>query len=67
MNVIVNGTPTHFADGTSVEEAVRESGASRERGTAAALNGEVVPRSAWRETPLAEGDRLEVLVAIGGG
>lgn len=67
MNVIVNGTPTDLADGTTVERAVLDSGAARERGTAAALNGEVVPRSSWAETELSDGDRLEVLVAIGGG
>ena len=30
-------------------------------------NGEIVPRSRFRETPLAEGDRLEIVVAVGGG
>lgn len=30
-------------------------------------NGEIVPRSRYSETPLAEGDRLEIVVAVGGG
>ena len=30
-------------------------------------NGEIVPRSAHRTTRLAEGDRLEIVVAVGGG
>jgi sulfur carrier protein len=30
-------------------------------------NGEIVPRSQHAGTPLASGDRLEVVVAVGGG
>jgi sulfur carrier protein len=30
-------------------------------------NGEIVPRSAHAETLLADGDRLEIVVAVGGG
>jgi sulfur carrier protein len=37
------------------------------RGIAVALNGEVVPRSAWEVTGLRPGDRVEVLTAAQGG
>jgi sulfur carrier protein len=30
-------------------------------------NGEIVPRSQHADTPLASGDRLEIVVAVGGG
>lgn len=30
-------------------------------------NGEIVPRSQYADTPLGEGDRVEVVVAVGGG
>ena len=30
-------------------------------------NGEIVPRSRFAEQRLAEGDRLEIVVAVGGG
>ena len=30
-------------------------------------NGEIVPRSRYGETQLADGDRLEIVVAVGGG
>jgi sulfur carrier protein len=30
-------------------------------------NGEIVPRSRHAETPLAEGDQIEIVVAVGGG
>jgi sulfur carrier protein len=30
-------------------------------------NGEIVPRSRYAQQPLEEGDRLEIVVAVGGG
>ncbi len=30
-------------------------------------NGEIVPRSQHAETPLVDGDRLEIVAAVGGG
>ncbi len=30
-------------------------------------NGEIVPRSRFAQTPLANGDQLEIVVAVGGG
>ncbi|MGH8461195.1 MAG: sulfur carrier protein ThiS [Stenotrophobium sp.] len=30
-------------------------------------NGEIVPRSQYAQTPLAEDDRIEIVQAIGGG
>jgi len=37
------------------------------RGIAVALNGRVVPRAEWRETPLAAGDAVEIVLARRGG
>ena len=37
------------------------------RGLAVALNGQVVPRAEWRETPLAAGDAVEIVLARQGG
>jgi thiamine biosynthesis protein ThiS len=31
------------------------------------LNREIVPRNLWPETPLKEGDRLEIVHFVGGG
>lgn len=30
-------------------------------------NGEIVPRATYAQTPLAEGDRVEVVTFVGGG
>ena len=37
------------------------------KGFAIALNGAVVRRDAWASTPLAEGDRVEIIRAMQGG
>ena len=39
----------------------------RDRGVAVAVDAEVVPRAAWSTTLLADGDQVEVLVAVQGG
>jgi sulfur carrier protein len=38
-----------------------------QRGIAVALNGSVVPRSAWAETALKSGDNVEIVRARQGG
>jgi len=38
-----------------------------QRGIAVALNGAVVPRGAWKETPLRAGDTVEIVRARQGG
>jgi sulfur carrier protein len=38
-----------------------------QRGIAVALNGAVVPRAAWRDTPLKAGDSVEIVRARQGG
>ncbi|TDD82443.1 sulfur carrier protein ThiS [Actinomadura rubrisoli] len=66
MKVIVNGEPREVPEGASVAEIVASVTAAGS-GVAAALNDEVVRRSAWDATPLNEADRLEVLTAVQGG
>lgn len=36
-------------------------------GSAIELNGEVIPRARHGETPLCDGDRLEIVKLVGGG
>ena len=38
-----------------------------QRGIAVALNGAVIPRAAWRDTPLKPGDAIEIVRARQGG
>ncbi len=67
MRLRVNGAERDVEDGTTLERLVRSLGAELERGVAVALDGEVVPRSAWEETEVAEGQEVEVLRAVQGG
>lgn len=66
VHVTVNGEHREVPGGTTVGEAVDAFGRGR-RGVAVAINGEVVPRSAWDATPVREGDRIEILNAAQGG
>ncbi|MEU0386542.1 sulfur carrier protein ThiS [Streptomyces chartreusis] len=66
MNISVNGEPRDVRPGTALDTVVKSLTASP-TGVAAALNETVVPRAQWPSTPLAEGDRVEVLTAVQGG
>ena len=68
MNVVLNGQPRDLPDGATVADAVSASGMpALARGVAVAVDREVVPRSQWTETALADGQRVEVLEAVQGG
>jgi sulfur carrier protein len=66
MNVVVNGRAFELGDGATAAAAVQLL-TSAPSGVAVAVNGQVVRRSAWDSTPLADGDQIEVLTAVQGG
>lgn len=66
MTVVVNGERRELKDETTVADVVRLL-VDVERGVAVALDGEVVPRSAWPTTRLRDGHHVEVLRAVQGG
>ena len=66
MTVVVNGERRELQDETTVADVVR-SLVHVERGVAVAVDGEVVPRSAWATTQLRDGHHVEVLRAVRGG
>jgi sulfur carrier protein len=67
MRLSVNGEARTVHDGQTVADLVAALAGPAARGVAVAVNGNVVPRSAWRETALGEGDAIEVLTAVQGG
>lgn len=68
MTVVVNGAPRNLPGNTTVAELVRVLGRDPDQaGTAIARNGDVLPRRDWAATPLADGDTVEVVIAVGGG
>ncbi|WP_214326531.1 sulfur carrier protein ThiS [Nonomuraea sediminis] len=66
MKVTINGAAHEVAEGTTVAQAVRNLTPAT-TGVAVAVNDEVVTRSSWETTALADQDRIEVLTAVQGG
>ena len=66
MNLTVNGEPRSFDVLASVMDLVAALGLDG-RKVAVERNLEIVPRSAYGRTALADGDRIEIVHFIGGG
>lgn len=68
VTVTVNGEARELAGEATVADLVADLGHDPQRpGIAVALDGEVVPRSAWRDRVLADGAAVEVVGAAQGG
>ncbi|GAA3311620.1 MULTISPECIES: sulfur carrier protein ThiS [Arthrobacter] len=78
MNIKLNGADHTLSDDASVTTLVShitgrvvdsrgQAADGRKIGVAVARNSEVVPRSQWAATALAEGDELEIVTAVQGG
>ncbi|MCU0840674.1 MAG: sulfur carrier protein ThiS [Thiobacillaceae bacterium] len=66
INVSINGRPQQFDPPLVVAELLQRLELAGKR-VAVEQNGEIVPRSQHASTPVADGDRLEIVVAVGGG
>ena len=66
MNIHINGQPREVADDLTVSALLDELGYG-EKKVAVERNGELVPKSRHGEERLADGDRIEIVQAIGGG
>ena len=66
IEVNVNGAAQRCEPGTRLSALLERLQLAGKR-VAVERNGEIVPRSRFGETPLANGDRLEIVVAVGGG
>ena len=66
MRIIVNNEPREVAPGTTVQQLIAELGLATAI-CAAEVNQSLVPRSARDRHVLAEGDRVELVVLVGGG
>ncbi|WP_258802731.1 sulfur carrier protein ThiS [Pseudarthrobacter sp. NS4] len=78
MNITLNGTQHTVADGASITMLVSQvtgrllaaDGQATDGGklgVAVAHNAQVVPRSQWSATALADGDDVELVTAVQGG
>ncbi len=66
IQLLVNGEARSFPATLSVAQLVESLDLAGKR-IAVERNGEIVPRSHHADTALADGDRLEIVVAVGGG
>ncbi len=66
IEVFVNGSSEQLAQPISVARLLADRGLAGKR-VAVERNGEIVPKSRHEETTLAAGDRIEIVVAVGGG
>ena len=66
ITVSINGEPRQFPQAISVAALIEEMGLTGKR-IALERNGAIVPRGNFATQQLADGDRLEVVVAVGGG
>jgi sulfur carrier protein len=66
MTVTVNGEPRELEAGSTLGMLIAQLGVRRE-GIAIARNDDVVARDSIESTALAQGDTIEIIVAVAGG
>lgn len=66
MEIVLNGQAKTLAGPLSVAALVAELGFTGKR-IAVERNGEIVPKSTYDQITIAAADRLEIVVAVGGG
>lgn len=66
MHITLNGSPRDCAPATTVAQLLEDAGYGQRR-VAVEVNQEIVPRSLHASHSLADGDRVEIVHAIGGG
>lgn len=66
MKLIINGEDREFGALVSVSDLIAQLGMKADR-VAVELNRDLVTRDRWASTPLAEGDKLEIVHFVGGG
>jgi sulfur carrier protein len=66
IRIVLNGAPREFPAPLTFTQLLHEMALAGRR-LAIERNGEIVPRSRFAEARLADGDRVEVVIAVGGG
>ena len=66
MQLTINGEAREIAGAADVAALVLELGLDLKK-VAVERNLEIVPRSLYAKTPLADGDRIEIVQFVGGG
>ncbi len=66
IEISVNGSTKHYEHPLAISELLQRMALVGKK-IAVEKNGEIVPKSAHSSTLLEDGDRLEIVVAVGGG
>lgn len=66
IEIVLNGAARQFEPPLSVTSLLEREGLLGKR-VAVERNGAIVPKSLHATTPVEAGDRLEIVVAVGGG
>ena len=66
ISISINGKAQQFDKPVSITELIEHMQIGNKR-IAIERNGEIVPRGQFNTQMLADGDKLEVVVAVGGG
>jgi len=66
IQLSVNGQARQLEPGANLERLLQALELAGKK-VAVEKNGEIVPRSRYADTALADGDSLEIVVAVGGG
>ena len=66
IEICLNGSTEHYERPLAVSELLQRMALAGKK-VAVERNGEIVPRGAHASTLVTHGDRLEIVVAVGGG
>lgn len=66
MTIQINGEEHSLVLGLTLKALLHELSLSEE-GVALAVNGQVLPKKSWASQVLSDGDRVEIVRAVGGG
>ena len=66
LDIVLNGQPRQLPASSSIADLLAAEGLAGKR-VAVERNGEIVPKSRHADTPVAAGDKFEIVVAVGGG
>jgi sulfur carrier protein len=66
MKIIVNGQAKELSDATNLKELTNQLCRDCRR-VITELNGHIVKPAQWQETPIKDGDTVELVTFVGGG